>query len=133
MGNFMGSVPVFFSKKSVRKYFRFSKICFEKQVNPNFQWLLSFDSFLNTNFPLFYLNMSVVNSYIKCICFSIQEVKGFSFKEIKTPRTDFSFEFQLWVQVSGVYVLIMAVNMPAPATASGALVNADGDRSVCHK
>ncbi|RLW06507.1 hypothetical protein DV515_00004445 [Chloebia gouldiae] len=54
-------------------------------------------------------------------------------EEIKTSRTDLSFEIQLWVQVSGVYVLIMAINMPAPATASGALVNEDEDHSACHK
>lgn len=34
------------------------------------------------------------------------------FKGIKTLRSDLSFEIQLWVQLSGVYVLIMAINMP---------------------
>lgn len=77
--------------------------------------------------------MSVFNSYIKYICFSIQKFKSFSFKEIKTSRTDFNFEIQLWVQVSGVYVLIMAINMPAPATTSGALASADDNHSARHK
>lgn len=55
------------------------------------------------------------------------------FEEIKKSRTNFSFEIHLWVQVPGGFVLIMAINMPAPTTASGALANADDDLSACHK
>lgn len=55
------------------------------------------------------------------------------FKGIKTLRSDLSFEIQLWVQVSGVYVSITAINMPAPTTAPGALVNADDGHSACPK
>lgn len=51
-------------------------------------------------------------------------------KEIKTLKTDFSLEIQLWIQVPDIYVLIMAMDMPAPTTASGALTNADDGHSV---
>lgn len=53
-----------------------------------------------------------------------------SSKEIKTLKTDFSFEIPLWIQVPGIYILIMPIDMPAPTTADGALTNANNGHSV---
>lgn len=54
-------------------------------------------------------------------------------KEIKTLKTYFSFEIQLWIQVLDIYILIMAIDMPAPTTADGALTDANDGHSALPK